>query len=455
MAESGHIVAIFGGAVAGSEAANKLTERGIRCVVFEQYPLPYGKLESGLPKWHIKLRNKEELKIDEKLNHPLVDFVPSVTLGDDIDFNEVIQNWNFSAVLLATGAWKDRPLPIDGIDEYVDKGLTYQNPFVAWFNKNHDPEISEPQYQVIDNATIIGGGLASIDVAKILMIETVRLKLLEKGYQADVISLEKKGIPTILSEQGVSIEELNLKGCTLYYRRQLIDMPLSSMPENPIEKDHQVAHRVRTKIVELAQKKYLFQFKGCHQPVGKTIESGKLTGIVFQKTKVDKGKVITLDGSEYEVKSPLIVSAIGSLPEPIRGLPYTGNSFEVVESSTGQLKGYENVFALGNAVTGRGNIKESQLHGRRVSEQVMEDYFAWQSEDYELLFDQAVSDADQKAIRIGEQLESKMILSDDQIQSIMDRVRLLQKKSGYNGNYKLWIKNHMPLRVEDLIQSSQ
>ena len=89
MTESEHIVAIFGGAVAGSEAASKLTERGIRCVVFEQNPLPYGKLESGLPKWHVKLRNKEEAKIDEKLKHHLIEFVPSVTLGTEIDFNDI------------------------------------------------------------------------------------------------------------------------------------------------------------------------------------------------------------------------------------------------------------------------------------------------------------------------------------------------------------------------------
>ncbi len=455
MVESGHIVAIFGGAVAGSEAANKLTERGIRCVVFEQNPLPYGKIESGLPKWHVKLRNKEEAKIDEKLKRPLVEFIPSVMLGEDIDFNDVVKNWNFSAVLLATGAWKDRPLPIDGIDAFVNRGLTYQNPFVAWFNKNHDPAAyADPRYQVPDDAILIGGGLASIDVAKILMIENVRLTLKEKGHHVDVISLEKEGIPNLLSGLGMSFEDLNIKGCTLYYRRRLIDMPLSSLPENPTGKDHEIAYRVRNKIMELAQNKYLFRFKESHQPVDKITDSNRLTGIVFQKTKVEKGRLVKIKGSEYEVKSPLILSAIGSLPEPIRGLPYTGDSFEVVDIDTGQLKGYKNVFALGNAVTGRGNIKESQLHGRRVSEQVMEEFLAWQVEDYEQLFNQAVTDADQKAERIGERLKSRKTLPADQIEIILERVRSLQHKTGYNGDYDQWIVKHLPKRVEDLIPSA-
>jgi NADPH-dependent glutamate synthase beta subunit-like oxidoreductase len=453
MKESGHIVAIFGGAVAGSEAASKLTERGIRCVVFEQNSLPYGKLESGLPKWHIKLRDKEERKINDKLNHSLVDFVPSVELGRDIDFTDMVENWGFSALLLATGAWKDRPLPIEGIDDYVNKGFVYQNPFVAWFNTNHDPENSTTGYKVSDNAIIIGGGLASIDVAKILMIETVRIKLEEKGFRADVISLEKKGIPEHLSELGITFEELNLEGCTLYYRRRLVDMPLSSLPENPNEKDYEVAHRVRHKIVELARKKYLFRFEECHQPVGKIIEDGQLEGLVFQKTAVTGGKVSKIDNSEYAVRSPMIISAIGSLPEPIRGLPYTGNSYEVTDTDTGKLKGFENVFALGNAVTGRGNIKESQLHGRRVSEQVMDDYLTWNSGDYEPLFERAVSDADEKAERIGEHLKKESTLTHDQVQSIFTRVKEFQNKSGYDGNYEKWIQNHLPARIEDLLQS--
>ena len=450
MAESGLIVAIFGGAVAGSEAASKLSERGIRCVVFDQNILPYGKLESGLPKWHVKLRDKEESKIDRKLDHPLVDYVPGVTLGEDLEFDDVVQNWNFSAVLLATGAWKDRPLPIDGIDEYIDKGLVYQNPFVAWFNKNHEKQTSSPNFQVKEGAIIIGGGLASIDVAKILMIETTRLRLAEMGYQVDVLSLEKKGIPAILSDLGLTYENLNTKSCTLYYRRRLIDMPLSSLPENPTDKDQETANRVRTKIVELAQKKYLFQFMECHQPIGMISKSGRLAGIVFQKTRVEKGMLRKIEGSDYSVNSPLIISAIGSLPEPIRGLPYTGDSFEVIDTETGQLRGYDNVFALGNAVTGRGNIKESQLHGRRVSEQVIEDYLAWQSENYDEMFDQAMSDADKKTKRIGDQLESRTRLTKNQIEVILERVNRLQKKSGYDGNYKKWIKTHLPIRVEDL-----
>ena len=453
MTKSGYVVAIFGGAVAGSEAASKLAERGIRCLVFEQNALPYGKLESGLPKWHSKLRNQEEAKIDAKLNHPLVEFIPSVTLGKDMDFNDILKNWNLSAVLLATGAWRDRPLPIEGIDRFVNKGLVYQNPFVAWFNQNHDPKFADSEYEIRDDAIIIGGGLASIDVAKILMLETVRLRLKEKGHEVSVITLEKEGIPQLLSRFGMSFEELNIKGCTLYYRRRLIDMPLSSLPKNPTKRDYETAYRVRTKIMDLARKKYLFTLKECHQPVDMLTDSDRLTGIVFQKTKVEGDSVVKINGSEYAVKSPMVLSAIGSIPEPIKGLPYTGDSYEVIDTETGQLKGFQNVFAIGNAVTGRGNIKESQLHGRQVSLQVMEDFFALEMKDYKQLFKQATSDTDRKAVRISEHLKSHHPLPADLVNMILKRVRALQTKRGYDGNYGQWIKKHLPVRIEDLIPS--
>jgi flavin-dependent dehydrogenase len=71
-----HLIAIFGGAVSGAEAAYQLSQRGIESVVFDQNILPYGKIEDGLPKWHAKLRDQEEEKINQKLNHELIHFVP-------------------------------------------------------------------------------------------------------------------------------------------------------------------------------------------------------------------------------------------------------------------------------------------------------------------------------------------------------------------------------------------
>ena len=39
-------------------------------IVFEQNPRPYGKIEDGLPRWHVKQRRDEYEEINERLDHP-------------------------------------------------------------------------------------------------------------------------------------------------------------------------------------------------------------------------------------------------------------------------------------------------------------------------------------------------------------------------------------------------
>ena len=90
MSNENQIVAIVGGAVAGSEAVYQLTERGIRCVVIEQNDLPYGKIEDGLPKWHTKQRKKQMALINERVDQELVDFVPNTKIGRDYSMGDLV-----------------------------------------------------------------------------------------------------------------------------------------------------------------------------------------------------------------------------------------------------------------------------------------------------------------------------------------------------------------------------
>ncbi len=450
MYKPGHVIAIFGGAVAGSEAAERLANQGIHVVVFEQNHLPYGKIESGLPKWHVKLRNSQESKIDQKLKHPLVHFVPGVRLGKDIMLSDLAAEWGFSAILLAIGAWRDRSIPIEGIDAYINKGLYYQNSFVSWFNHNHITGNGQDKYDIPDDAIIIGGGLASFDVIKIVMIETVRKALLNQGHDVDILTLEKKGIAQVLEELDLSLPALGLKGCTLYYRRRIIDMPLTTLPDNPVAKDFETAHRVRQKIFDNLQKKFLFTIKECHAPVDKIVKDGRLSGLIFNKTEMTDGGLRWIEDHPIQVYSPLVISAIGSLPEPVPEMEMERGVFKVEDQNTGKLSGFENVFALGNAVTGRGNIKESQIHGRMVSEQVMKDYLAWQPENYQELFDQEVAQADMQVDYILDQLKNDKILSGQQIGDLISRVKTIQINNKYDGNYDLWIKNNLPIRLENI-----
>jgi len=414
-----HLVVIFGGAVAGSEAARCLADEGIPSIVFDMELLPYGKIEHGLPKWHAKQRIKEENAIDEVMMNPLVEFVPGIKLGEDLNIQEVL-DWGVSAVLLATGAWRDRRPSIAGIEAFIGRGFELQNEFVAWFNQYRSPGYTGPEKEIHDGAIIIGGGLASIDVAKIFMLETTVRALKEKmGIDADLVAMEKKGIPKILDSLGVKWEELGLSGCTLFYRRRACDMPLRPLSDSPTEEELKKAEQVRVKLLDTARAKYLFNFEPQKVPADVLIENNRVSGVAFLDTEVENGRVSSLPGTEKVYRAPIIVSSIGSLPEVIPGLSGGDGMFTIEDRETGSLKGLENVFALGNAVTGRGNIKASRAHGRQVARHLLENV-----------------------------LSTKETLSPEKVEEVRARARKWQEKSGYNGDYSGWLERYKPVEPE-------
>ena len=444
-----YCVAVFGGAVAGSEAVERMVENDVEVVVFEQNALPYGKIETGLPKWHVKLRDKQELKINERLNRPNVHYVPLCRLGKDIDFADIANNWGFSAILLATGAWKDRPFPIKEIEAFLGKGFYYQNPFVQWFNSFHDPQYSGPDYKIEENAVVIGGGLASIDVAKILMIETFRAALKKSGHEMSAITIERLGLKKAAESVGVSLDELKLKKCKIYYRRRIIDMPLSPDPDSGDAAQIEKCHAVRQKIVKLAEDKYLFEIVECYSPKDIIIKEGRLTGLVMQKNKIMDNNAVAIDGEISEIVTPLVISSIGSIPESIPGVNSDGEKFDVKNHSTGKLSAFDNVFVLGNAITGKGNIKESQKHARIVSESIIRDYLGLtdingHKSDYE--YKTAISDQLKPVSSFLGQCEP---ISGQVLNKIIERARALQKQTGYQ-KYGEWIELKLPLRLENM-----
>jgi ferredoxin/flavodoxin---NADP+ reductase len=451
----GHYVAVFGGSVAGSEAASELAKRGIHSAVFEQHALPYGKLESGLPIWHMNLRQRQEGIIDEKLQDELIEFIPLTRLGRDISFESLVNEWGFSAILLATGAWRDRPLPIRQFETFLGKGFHYQNPFVNWFNHRHEPDYEGIEFDVPDNTIIIGGGLASLDVAKIAMLEIVRKALSNRGIEKDILTLERKGIDVILEQLNLSFKDLGIKGCTLYTRQGVKEMPLNPIPDNADEAILQKLYNSRGKILQKVMDKYLFNLKENRVAVEPISENGRLTGAVFQETKTVDGEIINIENSFESVNTDLLISAIGSIPEQINGIPLKGEIYDVEDTETGKLKGFNNVFALGNAVTGRGNIRQSQAHGRYVSENIVDQYLAWREQDYEEIFDAASDRVDSRVVSIGEHLQAVAPLPAENMAQIHARIKELQKNAGYDGNYKKWIENHLPVRLENLIGYSK
>ncbi len=434
--------------MAGSEAAALAAERGAIAVVFEQGARPYGKIEHGLPRWHVKLRREEFGRIDDNLAQPNVLFVPCTRVGRDVSFRELVDDWRFSAVVLANGAWRDRPLPIPDADRFVDRGLVYQNPFVYWFNHHEEPGYDGPRYEVPGGAVVIGGGLASIDVVKMINLELYRRALRERGVEVDVVELEHTGIAEALEQHGLTQQELGVRGCTLYYRRRKQDMPLTPA-DAPTPAAREKLEQARVRIVERVERKYLVRVQELAVPVAPIVEGDRMRGLVFRRSERVDGCVREVEGSDFEVRTDLVVSSIGSIPEPIVGVPMTGELYRFGSRETGELEGLLGVYGLGNVLTGRGNIRQSRASAARVTGRVLDAFLGGSGEEAREEADERVIAAVHGAVQDGagalvDRALRRRKLPVDRVAALLDRVQTRWKAVGYEGDYRAWIAGHGP-----------
>jgi hypothetical protein len=246
-------------------------------------------------------------------------------------------------------------------------------------------------------------------VVKILQLEAVGHALKAKGLPGEMLELEHKGIKRSLNALGITMADLGVKGCTLYYRRRVEDMPLQEPPDNPTPEQMAKTGMVRRKLLQNFLDKYLFTFHERHAPVAPIVEGDGLAGLRFAETEVKDGKATIKPGSEKEVRAPLVISSIGSIPEPLQGIEMKGELYRIKDENSGEVEGLPGVFALGNAVTGKGNIQISFKHGRLVG------------------------------LHVCEYLRGQPALTPTKVAAIEAEIKSLQEKVGYSGNYKEWI----------------
>jgi ferredoxin/flavodoxin---NADP+ reductase len=441
-----YVVAVVGAATAGSEIARILAVRGVKVIVIEQNPRPYGKIEDGLPRWHVKQRKDEYEEINERLDHPNIDYMPLTRMGRDISFDELRTGWGLSAIVLTHGAWRDRPFPVQNADEFVNRGLIYQNPLIYWFNHYPEKSYTGPRYVPIPGAIVIGGGLASFDVVKVLQIETTLRALRERGITEEMLRLEREGIEPVLKSHQLDWQQLGIAPCKLFYRRRVLDMPLSDILPDAPPKRAEAMRQARIKILDKARRKYLFDFEQQRVPTGLIVDDGRLVGVQMSRTEVNDGRVRTIPGTEEPLRAPLTVSSIGSIPESIPGIPQHGEVYEYANEKIGLLmEGRTAVYAAGNVLTGKGNIKDSLESGTVIGTHVAEAYLGVADDGSCVsLADGARRAAHGEGERIAANLAGREMLQPGEVAEIMGRVRARQIAVGYDGNYRDWIAKVTP-----------
>lgn len=156
---TGKKVAVVGSGPAGLASADQLNQAGHSVTVFERsdragglltYGIPNMKLEKGIVERRVKLLTQEG-----------IDFVTNTEIGVDITADELKEQ--FDAVILCTGAQKQRDLLIEGRDS---KGVHYAMDYLTLATKSYlDSNFKDKKF--IDakgkDVIVIGGGDTGAD----------------------------------------------------------------------------------------------------------------------------------------------------------------------------------------------------------------------------------------------------------------------------------------------------
>ncbi|XVV03875.1 FAD-dependent oxidoreductase [Actinosynnema sp. CA-248983] len=155
-------VAVVGAGPAGIYAADTLvkSDADVRIDLFERMPAPYGLIRYGVAPDHPRIKGIVNA-LQRVLDRPEVRFFGNVEYGIDLKLDDLRQFYD--AVIFSTGAEKDRPLDVPGIDLDGSYGAA---DFVSWYDGH--PDVPRTWPLRASQVAVLGVGNVALDVARIL-----------------------------------------------------------------------------------------------------------------------------------------------------------------------------------------------------------------------------------------------------------------------------------------------
>lgn len=371
-------IAIVGSGPAGyytAEAAVKQWGEDARVDIFDKLPVPFGLIRTGVAPDHQSIkavaRRYEKTAIGDTVR-----FAGNVEIGRDIAIEELTELYD--AVILATGAPRDRDLPIPGADSANVFGSAA---FVGWYN-------GHPEYAALApdlsgrHAVIIGMGNVALDVARILSkteaefegsdIVAHALELLRDSNIETITILGRRGPHQIMMTPKELGELLRLERAVP--RVENADLP-------PPESDDMLDPGQRKSVTLLrefaalspsdrADKALSINFDFFASPTLIEQEGGQLSGLVVERTELKDGRAVG-SGETYRIPADLLISCIGYRTSPIVGVPF--------DERAGRFPNEEGriapaLYCVGWAKRGpSGTIGTNRPDGYAVIEKVAED----------------------------------------------------------------------------------
>ena len=321
---NGHKVAVIGAGPSGLTCAGDLAKLGYKVTVFEALHLAGGVLVYGIPEFRLpKAIVQKEI---DGLKEMGVEILTNMVIGKVLTIDELMGEYGFDAVYIASGAGLPRFMNIPG--ESL-KGVYSANEYLTRVNlMKAYKEGSKTPIKASHSVAVVGGGNVAMDAAR-------------------------------------SAKRLGAENVYIVYRRSMDELP-ARREEVEHAMEEGIVFKLLTNPVEVLgnENGCVTGMKCIEMELGEPDESGR-------RRPVEK------EGSEFVLDVDTMIMSIGTSPNPLirsttPGLDTNRRGCIVTNGDDG-LTSREGVYAGGDAVTGAATVILAMGAGKHAAKAI-DDY---------------------------------------------------------------------------------
>ncbi|WP_288833359.1 FAD-dependent oxidoreductase [uncultured Corynebacterium sp.] len=320
-------VAVIGAGPAGIYASDLLIrneEHDIHVDLFEQMPAPFGLIRYGVAPDHPRIKGIVN-SLHRVLDKPQLRLLGNIEVGKDITIDELRDYYD--AVVISTGAVRDRELLIPGGDASIGAGE-----FVGFYDGN--PRFERSWNLDAREVAVIGVGNVALDVARILAKTGDELLVTEipdnvyeslKNNRAEVVHMFGRRGPAQAKFTPKELRELDLSD-TIQVLVDPEDIDYDQQSEEvrradkSIDLNCQVLEQYAMREPDDSPHKIHIHF--FEEPVEVLRDGDAVVGIRTERQELDGEGGIRGTGKFTDWPVQQVYHAIGYRSEPVEGVPF-------------------------------------------------------------------------------------------------------------------------------------
>ena len=356
-------LAVIGSGPAGVYAAETLLRSEavksgrleVQADIFDRLPAPFGLIRYGVAPDHPRIKGIITA-LHRILGRGDIRFLGHVEFGTDLTIEDLREHYD--AVVFATGALKDADLDIPGIELDGSYGAA---DFVAWYDGNPDYPRTWPLEA--EQVAVIGNGNVALDVARVLSKsadELLRTEIpanVHEGLAAarttDVHVFGRRG-PAQAKFSPLETRELaHPKGVQVVMDPRDLEQ-ISEAEWEAIKADKRTDQVVQSFVnwLEEQQRREAageeptdhhggpvtrrLHMHFWHRPVEVLGEDGNVTGMRFERTRLDEEGRLEGTGEFVDYEMQAVYRAVGYFGSELAGIPYD-SSRGVISNAAGRV----------------------------------------------------------------------------------------------------------------------